>query len=402
MSYQSLYKLFYIDKDKHKSEYEKRFNDSSTIHFDIKIGNYPAFICPTPDIYKKVVSIERTDKKVQKLCSVLPGVAIKQFKNKCLIDEIVLTNKIEGVHSTRKEITDILNDLSGSNKKKRFQGLVKKYVMLMQNSNISIQTCQDVRKIYDDIFYEEIKDSDSENLPDGKIFRKDSVSVYSPSDKEIHHGIMPEDKIIELMTQALKLLNDNDIEVLFKISAFHYLFGYIHPFYDGNGRTSRFISSYLLSLNLNDILGYRISYTIKENIKSYYDAFKICNHPTNMGDLTPFIDTFLEIIDLSEKQLNEALSRRVSSLNYYEDAIKTFPANDTKRIDDIYYYLVQASLFSELGISTQELMSLMNITYATLSNSIKRIPTNLIIKKQHGHKCFYSLNLDEASNYIRD
>lgn len=402
MGYQSLYKLFYIDKDKHKSEYEKRFNDPETIHLDMKIGNHTAFIYPTPDIYKKVVSIERTDKEVHKLCSVLPGVAIKQFKNKCLIDEIVLTNNIEGVNSTRKEITDILNDLSGNSKKKRFQGLVKKYVALMQKSNISIQTCQDIRKIYDDIFYAEIKDSDSENLPDGKIFRKDSVSVYSPSDKEIHHGIMPEDKIIEIMTQALNMLNGSDIEVLFKISAFHYLFGYIHPFYDGNGRTSRFISSYLLSLNLNDILGYRISYTIKENIKSYYDAFKICNHPNNMGDLTPFIDTFLEIIDLSEKQLNEALSRRVSLLKYYKNAIKTFPANDTKRMNKLYFYLVQASLFSELGISTQELMLLMNITYATLSNSIKKIPDDLIIKKQHGHKFFYSLNLDEAANYIKD
>lgn len=402
MGYQSLYKLFYIDKDKHKSEYEKRFNDSETIHLDIKIGNHPAFIYPAAEVYKKVASILRTDKEIQKLCSKLPGVAIKQFQNKCLIDEIVLTNKIEGVNSTRKEITDILTDLSDNNKKKRFKGLVKKYVALMQKSNISIKTCQDVRKIYDDIFYAEIKDSDSKNLPDGKIFRKDSVSVYSPSDKEIHHGIMPEDKIIELMTQSLNMLNNSDIEVLFKISAFHYLFGYIHPFYDGNGRTSRFISSYLLSLNLNDILGYRISYTIKENIKSYYDAFKICNHPNNMGDLTPFIDTFLEIIDLSEKQLNEALSRRDSLLKYYGNAIKTFPMNDTKRMNKLYFYLVQAALFSELGISTQELISLMNISYATLSTSIKKIPTSLIIKKQHGHKCFYSLNLDEAANYIKD
>lgn len=29
---------------------------------------------------------------------------------KCLIDEIVLTNKIEGVNSTRKEITEVLEN----------------------------------------------------------------------------------------------------------------------------------------------------------------------------------------------------------------------------------------------------------------------------------------------------
>ena len=66
------------------------------------------------------------------------------------------------------------------------------------------------------------------------------------SGKVIHSGIYPEEKLNEAMTAALDFLNDDNIDILIRISAFHYLFGYIHPFYDGNGRTSRFISSHLL------------------------------------------------------------------------------------------------------------------------------------------------------------
>lgn len=92
------------------------------------------------------------------------------------------------------------------------------------------------------------------------------------------------------MEKALQFLHTDSCDYLLRIAVFHYLFGYIHPFYDGNGRTSRFISSYLLSQKLNSSIGYRLSYTIKEHLPQYHEAFKICNHYNNKGDLTPFAE----------------------------------------------------------------------------------------------------------------
>ncbi len=403
MSEKTLYKLFYIDKDKYKQEYEKRFNSDDTVHLDFSIGDNPAFFCQTPEIYKLIVSIERADKEIVLLCSNLPGKALAQFTHRCLIDEIVITNNIEGVHSTRREIGAILQDLSAKDKKQRFVGLVNKYNLLMNNENIRIKSCEDVRKIYDDIFLEEIKASDKKNVPDGKIFRKDTVDVCSETQKVIHNGVYPEEKIISLMQNAIDTLNNESIDMLFRIAIFHYLFGYIHPFYDGNGRTSRFISSYMLSNYLNHIIGFRISYTIKENIKKYYDAFKICNHRNNKGDLTPFIEMFLTIVDISQKHLCDALRKRVDAINSYKKMIKLHIANikdDNNQTFNLYYLLIQAALFSNLGITLSELEACMDISYNTLKRKLNDIPKNLLNKKRENRKLYYSLNLDEFDKII--
>ena len=400
MAKYTLAKLFHIDPMEHEMEYEKRFNSSDAVKLDIFIGDNQAFFCPDTEIYKLALSIERTDKKINELYNILPPKAIEHFTKRCLIDEIVISNNIEGVHSTRKEISDILEDLSRNNKRNRFAGLVNKYAMLMHSDEIPLGACEDIRRIYDDIFYDEIKNSDPANLPDGKIFRKNSVSVYSPSDKVIHNGLFPESAIIETMKKALKHLNNDNIEPLFKIAVFHYLFGYIHPFYDGNGRMSRFISSYLLAREFNHLISYRISYTIKENISIYYDAFKVCNHPNNKGDLTPFLKMFLTIVEKSELQLCEALEKRVSRLEFYSKAVSVLPHSDDKLINDLYFILIQATLFSDSGIGLAELQNHLDVSYNTLNNKLKLLPEEFLVITKDGHYKLFSLNLDVVDKAI--
>lgn len=400
MSKQSLYKMFYANSKEYQEEYKRRFNSDDAVHLNIYIGDNQAFFCQTVDIYKLMVSIERTDKEVNKYYNMLPQKAITQFSNRCLIDEIIITNNIEGVYSTRREIDVILQDLSKENKKQRFYGLVKKYQLLFNNEDIPMKTCQDIRNIYNDIFLEEIKTLSPQNIPDGKIFRSGHVSVDAPTQKEIHHGLYPESKIIDIMEKSLEILNNEGIDVLIRTALFHYFFGYIHPFYDGNGRTSRFISSYMLSHELNHLIGYRISYTIKENISKYYKAFKICNHPNSKGELTPFLEMFLTVIDKSEKQLCSALKNRVEALAYYSDVLHKILQNEDESTFDLYYVLVQASLFSTWGISLRELEDHMNISYNTVNKKIKSIPEPMLIKQTQNRLIYYSLNLEELNKYI--
>lgn len=400
MSRKSLKALFHMGAKEYNQEYERRFNDEDTVRLPVTIGDNQAFICQIPELYKLIIDIERLDKEVAQLSNSLPPIALKQFTTKSLIDEILLTNDIEGVHSTRKEIGEILQDLSSQNKRNRFVGLVSKYVMLQQKQEITLNNCRDIRKIYDDIFYDEVKATDPSNLPDGEIFRRSGVEVHSASQKVIHRGLSPESKIIETVEQSLMILNNKDLDIFFRIAVFHYLFGYIHPFYDGNGRTSRFISSYLLSRQLTPLIGFRLSYTIKENKSKYYKAFEVCNDSRNKGELTPFVEMFLGIVKESMKQLIETLEDKKASWDHYYQIINRFPNAEKADMNYLYDLLIQAALFSNIGISRNELTHCTNLSENTLRRKLSLIPEQLLIENRQKGKKYYLLDLEQADKLV--
>ena len=329
MNYERLASLYYKGKEEYEKEYNNRFNSIASKKLNISIYENQCFYILTEEVLNKLYNIMVLNQKLNKLTSKIPGIALHQYIKKCLIDEIVLTNEMEGVISKRKDINGILENVKDKNK--RLTGLVNKYLKLCSKENIDIITCSDVRSIYNDLLWEEISEDDKSNLPDGVYFRKDGVDVLSEYKKKIHEGIMPEEKINLMMTQALNILNDGDIIPILRIAIFHYLFGYIHPFYDGNGRTSRFISSYLLSKELNILTGFRLSYAIRENKSQYYKGFKTVNEKKNKGDLTPFIISFLDILSKELESLNNSVIKRINIINRYSKVIEVMEKKDKQK-----------------------------------------------------------------------
>lgn len=405
MAYEELKKLYYKDETEYVKEYERRFHSEDTIHLDFEIAGKPAFFVESKEVLRLALHITQMDKGVLKLCHQLPGIAKKQYSKKCLIDEIVLTNKIEGVRSSRKEIgeaLDILEEQSAQKTKHaRFLGLVNKYMKLMEAERIPLDTCQDIRDIYDEVFLEEVIREDSGNRPDGKIFRKGPESVYSETQKVIHQGVYPEEKIIDCMNQALSFLKCEDTQKLYRICIFHYLIEYIHPFYDGNGRLGRFILSYCISKTLEPLLAYRISETIKENINVYYRAFKTSNDRLNLGDLTPFLIMQLEMIDASLVELEKSLKERIVHWKRYKKLIPVLPNAPESHIGQLYHLLIQAALFSEIGISTQELKKFLKVkSPTTLKKLINQIPQRLLVTHTKDRMKYYELNLAELDDIL--
>ena len=197
------------------------------------------------------------------------------------------------------------------------------------------------------------------------------------------------------MDQALQFLEDESCETLYRISIFHYMLEYIHPFYDGNGRLGRFICSYLLSQELEPITGYQLSYTIEENVKEYYQAFSICNDPLNRGDLTPFLYMFLGIIQESVKKLKEFLQKGATRLEHCMDKISEFVPENDDTLGELYSLLIQAALFSEFGVSTNVILKHINISRGTFHAKLAKIPAGFVIKEKRGNTNYYSMNLEK-------
>ncbi len=375
MHYLQLIKQFYKDKVNYEELYLSRFNHEETIHIPISIHGNEAFLTHPKEVIQLLTNIYKEDKKLNTNIQVLPGIALEQFMKKCLVDEIKLTNDIEGVYSTRKEIKELISPVVEQKNKKRLHGLVQKYIMLSQETDIEITSCQDIRHIYDELVLQEVLEEDKNNVPDGVIFRKDNVSVQGKDLQIIYYGVTPEERIIAYMDECLKLLNNKDINPLVIVAAVHYFIGYIHPFYDGNGRLNRFISSYCLSKELHPLVGYSLSYTIKKQIDVYYKAFKITNDKKNRADITPFVIIFLDFILQSMEHLNHTLESKRDQLVYFYNKMEEKISNEKKK--EMIFILLQNSLFGEEGLTVEHCAELVNISISTARNYITSLPKEL-------------------------
>ncbi len=390
MSYKLLSSLFYEDKNKYEELYNKRFNSENTYHISILIKENEAFFTISKEVVQLLTLIYKLYKELTCNINMLPGIALKQFKLKCVVDEIKLTNDLESVYSTRKEIKELIDP--EKNKFKRLYGLVQKYIMLSESEEINIKSCKDIRTIYDDLVLNEILEEDKNNEPDGVFFRKEGVGVQSKNMKIIHRGVVPEENIIAYMDECIRLLNDTSVNPIISIAAVHYLVGYIHPFYDGNGRLNRYISSAFLSQELHPLVGYSISNTIKKSVDAYYKAFKICNDEKNKGDITPFIIYFMDVIYQSMLNLNDTLVKKVKQCNYYKEKISHMDFSDNAF--ELIYILLQNSLFGEDGLSVEQCSDIINMSVSTIRNYLSNFPDGLLLISKDGYKKLYDVNLD--------
>ena len=399
IDYKELKSIYYKDKDAYEEEYQRRFDSPESIRFSFDVNGNQAFLMETVAQWKIINEINKSNNEIIKTIyssNRLPGKAVEQFKRKCLIDEVIISNQIEGVVSTRKDINSIIEKIDGTKRKKRLSSIVNKYNLLSTETDIKLNDSKDIRKLYDEIMLDEIERTNSSDIPDGRLFRKGSVSVAGQvAGTIIHEGLYPESKIIESMDHALDTLNNDDIDIFVRISIFHYMLGYIHPFYDGNGRLNRFISSYLLSKSSNELAGFVLSKSISENIDKYYKAFKKTNDERNKGDLTPFVLDFLEILKAAFEDLETELKYRLTEFNVYQIMLNGRVRNMEPKTKELYFILMQASLFAELGISMEELIEQFSVTRVTMANRLKSIDEEGLLEvRTSGHYKYYSLNLE--------
>ena len=131
---------------------------------------------------------------------------------------------------------------------------------------------------------------------DGQNVIRDSASgaiVYMPPEAKDVPIFM-----LEMINWINKELAKKDLPLPIIAAIAHYQFATIHPYYDGNGRTARILTTLILHLSGYGLKGiYCLEEYYAKDLGSYYQALNIGNHHNyymgrSEAEITSFIDYF--------------------------------------------------------------------------------------------------------------
>ena len=329
------------------------------------------FFLPIKNILMLQDEIIQNSRDILNLSNKLPEVALNYCVREIMVNEIIKSNGIEGVHTTKKDVYDSMS----SNKKYRFSGIIKKYKQITENKIEKINSAEEIRKIYDEVFSEEIM-INPENQLDGKLFRKGLVYVTDSSMKNVHLGDSNEELILKHIQNLIIFMNKKDINFLLKACITHYYFEYIHPFYDGNGQFGRLIFSMCLARKLDVFTGLSLSYAIFSEKEKYSKLFLNTSNSKNFGEITFFLIGMLELIKKGQESIMKMLEDKIEKLNFSRNYLNNLNLSDLEK--DIMFVYIQNHIFSNSDLEDKELCKIINMSRPTLKNNIEQL-----IKKEY-------------------
>ncbi len=335
----------------------------------IYINNKQFIIQKCPSLLYKVIDITKLQGDLKQILDATPGILKRLTIIKLLEDEIEQTNSIENIHTNRKSVRELIEGVSDK-KKRREQQIVKHYMQILED-NITLNSPEDISSLYYNFLKDYISQDDLNEM--GNLFRSGGVDVMTSKNKIIHSGVGGEENIFLALETLLTYLNDDvDENIFIRVAAFHYFFGYIHPFYDGNGRMVRLITASKLHPEL-DIASLAISDVIANNQSVYNKMFDETNSQFNVGDITSFVYKFLEFIEEAVITTISHIKRNNMLIDVFNSHLHSTKIDDTNKTCLSIIY--QASLVNE-NLSKNDLCKELDLSKPTLNKRLAQLEDN--------------------------
>lgn len=141
----------------------------------------------------------------------------------------------------------------------------------------------------------------NDSNPEPLRFRTTSVKLGNDSYHQVFLVPLEAQHIEMYMEDLLSFLAAGDVPAIIKSAIFYTQFLKIHPFVDGNGRSSRFISNLLL-LRGNHIKDFYFS--ISPMLEEHqFEYMKTSHLILEQGDWRPYLDFFLKRLEALLKKL---------------------------------------------------------------------------------------------------
>ncbi|OYZ24225.1 MAG: hypothetical protein B7Y39_02025 [Bdellovibrio sp. 28-41-41] len=270
-----------------------RLRKTAAVPFFLKSIDKKFWFYPADCIYQKADEIEKLGLELyQKIVG--QSAFSKEFFLDAKIEEAITSAIYEGANSTRAKAKELIESQNAPKDKDEWMLYNNYKAMLWIQENQKKSVSLDViRELHGIVTKNTLSDDD---LNYSGKFRNDKVFVISSARERKHEG--KDSKLIESsLAEAfdVTIKNTRYFPKLLKGIILHYFTSYIHPFFDGNGRTARamfYFKAIKNDLKFVELLS--ISAYLKAHGKQYEKSFE--KVVENDLDLTFFIDFNLDAL----------------------------------------------------------------------------------------------------------
>ena len=231
----------------------------------------------------------------------IPSLSLRLFQENQILATHYSTS-IEGNPLSPQDVTNVvLGDHIPTTKSekevKNYFGILNR---LSNQARQNVQISTELTEKFHGQLMDGLEEKSKWGLRDGGVFighkeDKEMVVKHNPP----YHT---KKEIIDALSELYKwLISEKEIHPLLKAGILHHQFAYIHPFFDGNGRIGRVLTTYYLLLQHYEVSKYFI-------LDDYYDIdrhlYSDSLHTADGGDKTAWLEYFLEGIANSLQAAN--------------------------------------------------------------------------------------------------
>jgi Fic family protein len=315
------------------------------------------------------------------------------IENELILDSIIeeawASNIIEGAFTTHKRAQELVRrNLTPKDKNElmtKNNHLAMTYILENRDSEFDTNFILKIHQIITQGTLEEPEYA-------GK-FRDDEVYIRDKTNEVIFKPMAAE-KIEICLNNLVTWVNthsDEDfIHPVVKASIIHFYLVYVHPFFDGNGRTARALFYFYLLKNHYGFFKYfSISALIATQREKYYKAIKDVEDYDN--DLTYFLLYFADVVSKSIGEIINRIGRKYQSDIISKNLIsKGIYLN--KRQKKIVKVLID---HDQKNITTRRYEKILKVSYGTARSDLNEMVENGLLQKRKIGKGFvYSTHFE--------
>jgi Fic family protein len=198
----------------------------------------------------------------------LPSIALQKIKESLTIEWTYNSNSIEGNTLTLRETQMVLQEgitVKGKSLREHFEAKNHEkaidYLYSLVNENYTLRSI-DILSLHE-LVLRMIEDEFAGRIRNGGV-RITGANFVPPNAK----------KVSDLLDELIDFVNSNplDLNDIELATVFHHKLVWIHPFFDGNGRTVRLAMNLLLMRK-----GFPPAIILKNDRKKYYEALNQAN-----------------------------------------------------------------------------------------------------------------------------